>query len=322
MDRLESMTTFVAAVEAGSLSAAARRLRKPLPTVSRKVAELEQHLGTRLLTRSSRNLSLTDAGRTYLMACKQVLEDLAEAERAATGEYSAPRGDLVMTAPVVFGRLHALPVVSEFLGRYPDIDVRLILVDRMTSLREERIDVALRIGDLPDSSLVASRVGTIRLSACASPAYLRQRGTPRRPQDLSKHACVSFEGVSSPRAWPFRVGKRDLAVRVRSRLVVNTAEAAVDAAVAGLGITRVLSYQLALAGDQALRRVLQAFEPPPIPVQLVYAGNTLLPVKLRAFLDFAIPRLRDRLSSLTERPRAPSRAASVRPGRSGSSGSP
>src|SRR5947209_7023566 len=183
MDRLEAMQLLVAAVEAGSLSGAGRRIGVPLTTVSRKVAELEAHLATRLLTRTRRGLTLTDSGRSYVDACKRILDDIGAAERAASGEFSAPRGDLVITAPIVFGRVHVVPVVVEFLKAYRDIDVRMQLGDRVANLLEEHIDVALRVGALPDSSLVASRVGLIRRIVCASPAYFAARGVPVRPGD-------------------------------------------------------------------------------------------------------------------------------------------
>jgi DNA-binding transcriptional LysR family regulator len=296
MDRLESMSILVAAVEAGSLSAAARRLGTPLATVSRKVSELEAHLRTRLLNRSSRNLTLTDAGRSYLEACKRILEDVGEAERAASGEYSAPKGDLIITAPIVFGRLHVLPIAMEFLKAYPDIDIRIVLADRVVNLLEDHVDLAVRIGELPDSSLVATRIGAIRRVVCGSPAYFAERGTPQSPGELGVHDCITFEGLSSPHAWGFTTGKSDASVPIRSRLVVNTAEAAIDAAIAGVGITRVLSYQIANAMQAgALAVVLEEFEPVPAPVSLVYAGQRRLPLKLRAFLDFAAPRLKARL---------------------------
>ncbi|TIT75955.1 MAG: LysR family transcriptional regulator, partial [Mesorhizobium sp.] len=172
MDRLDAMSLFVATVEAGSLSAAARRAGVPLATVSRKLSVLETHLKTRLLNRSARRLTLTDAGQSYLAACRRILEEVSEAERAAAGEYSSPTGELVITAPVVFGRLHVLPVVTAFLAAYPDVDIRLTLSDRITQLVEEHIDLAVRIGELPDSAMVAMRVGSIRRVVCASPAYL------------------------------------------------------------------------------------------------------------------------------------------------------
>ncbi|RWL79643.1 MAG: LysR family transcriptional regulator [Mesorhizobium sp.] len=297
MDRLDAMSLFVATVEAGSLSAAAKRAGVPLATVSRKLSELEKHLGTRLLNRSTRRLALTDAGQSYLAACRRILDEVNEAERTAAGEYSSPTGELVITAPVVFGRLHVLPVITDFLAIYPQVDVRLTLSDRITQLVEEHIDLALRIGELPDSAMVAIRVGSIRRIVCASPAYLASHGTPEKPSELAGHNCVTFEGLAAPATWSFGAGKAETTVPVRSRLQVNTAEAAIDAAIAGLGLTKVLSYQ-ADAGVRAgaLRVVLEPFEPPPWPVSLVHAGQGRLPMKLRAFLDFAAPRLKERLA--------------------------
>src|SRR5215468_1889819 len=228
MDRLESMSTLLAVVDAGSLSAAARRLKTPLTTVSRRVSELETSLKTRLLTRSSRRVALTDAGRSYVAACKRILEELGEAERAAAGEYSAPTGDLLVAAPVVFGRLHVLPIAIEFLRAYPDIDIRLRLADSIVNILEEPVDLAVRIGHLPDSGLVARRIGAIRRVICASPSYLAARGTPKEPADLAAHDCITFEGMAAPEAWTFPTGKSEAVVAIRSRLAVNTAEAALD----------------------------------------------------------------------------------------------
>ena len=235
IDRLESMSILLTAVEAGSLSAAARRLDTPLATVSRKVSELEAHLKTRLLNRSSRQLTLTDAGRSYVAACRRILEDVGEAERAARGEYSAPKGELIITAPIVFGRLHVLPVVAEFLRAYPDIDIRMVLTDRIVNLLEDHVDLAVRISELPDSSLIATRVGAVRRVVCGSPAYFAAHGMPKSPGELRTHACVTFEGLMSPDTWIFTTGKSITSVAVHSRLVVNTAEAAIDAAIVGLG---------------------------------------------------------------------------------------
>ncbi|WP_376703018.1 LysR family transcriptional regulator [Mesorhizobium sp. ISC25] len=295
MDRLQSMSLFVAAAETGSLSAAGRRFGIPLTTVSRKVSDLERHLKTRLLNRSARQLSLTDAGHAYLAACRRILDEVGEAERIAAGEYSAPTGELIVTAPIVFGRLHVLPVVTGFLSVYPEVSVRLTLADRITQLVEEHIDLAIRIGELADSSLIATRLGSIRRVVCASPAYLTEHGTPKTPQELAAHSAITFEGLTAA-SWSFATGKSEFSVPVRSRLRVNTAEAAIDAAIAGVGVTRLLSYQIAAAvRSGTLRPVLQEFEPDPWPVSLVHAGQGLLPVKLRAFLDFAAPRLRRRL---------------------------
>jgi DNA-binding transcriptional LysR family regulator len=227
---------------------------------------------------------------------------VGEAERAAAGEYAAPRGELVVTAPIVFGRLHMLPVVADFLKTYPEIDVRMLLTDRVVPLLEEHIDVALRIADLPDSGLVAARIGMVRRVACASPAYLAAHGTPAHPRDLAAHACVAFEQMSARQAWTFasdKPGKPAITVPVRSRLAVSTAEAAVDAAVAGVGITRVICYQMASALHAgALRIVLAPFEPERWPISLVHAGQGNLPLKLRAFMDFAVPRLKARLAEV------------------------
>jgi DNA-binding transcriptional LysR family regulator len=297
MDRLESMSTLLAAVEAGSLSAASRKLRMPLATVSRKVSELEAHLRTRLVNRTNRRLTLTDAGRSYVAACKRILEDIGEAERAATGEYIAPRGDLIVTAPIVFGRLHVMPVAIEFLKAYPDINIRVALADRVVNLQEDDVDLAIRIGELPDSSLVATRVGAVHRVVCGSPAYFAARGTPKSPGELGTHDCITFDGLLSPDSWKFAVGKSSVSVAIHSRLIVNTAEAAIDAAIAGVGVTRVLSYQVASAlraGTLAL--VLRKFEPAPWPVSLVYAGRGPVPLKLRAFIDFAAPRLKAKLA--------------------------
>jgi len=297
MDRFDARSVLLAVTDAGSLSAGARRLGMPLATVSRKVSELEAHLHTKLLNRGSRRLELTDAGQSYVAACRRILEDVVEAERAASGEYRAPRGELVITAPIVFGRLHVLPIVGAFLKAYPDIDVRLTLADRVVNILEEHVDVALRIGELPDSSLIASRVGLIRRVVCASPDYLEARGTPADPNDLESHDCVTFEGLTSSRSWTFWNNGVPRVAAIPSRLVVNTAESAVDMAVAGLGLTRLLSYQIeAPLAEGKLRVVLERFEPPQVPVSLVYGSSGLLPLKLRAFLDFAMPRLKAKLA--------------------------
>jgi DNA-binding transcriptional LysR family regulator len=304
MDRLESMTILLAVVDAGSLSAAARRLGMPLATVSRKVAELETHLHTRLLHRTTRQLSLTEAGAAYVAACRRILDEIGEAERIATGEYATPKGELTVTAPIVFGRLHIVPVVAEFLAQFPEIAIRLMLTDRVVHMMDEQIDVALRIGQLPDSSLMATSVGTVRRVICGSPAYLEKHGTPAAPRELAGHSCINFEVLESRRAWMFGSGKSALSVPVVSRLEVNTAEAAISAAILGVGLVRVLSYQVADAlAAGALSVVLENYESAPFPVSMVHKGQTPLPRKLRAFLDFVAPRLKDRIAaSLTALP--------------------
>ena len=297
MNRLESMSILIAVVDSGSLSAAARHLGMPLATVSRKVGELESHLKTRLLHRTTRQLSLTEAGSSYVAACRRILEEIGEAERAATGEYASPKGELVVTAPVVFGRLHVVPVVADFLANYPEIGINLVLTDRVVHLMDEHADVAIRIGALPDSTLMATGVGTVRRVICASPAYLATHGVPTRPRDLAGHECITFEVLASMRAWVFGSGKSELSVPVHSRLAVNTAEAAISAAILGVGLIRVLSYQVADAvRDNVLSVVLDTYESAPLPINLVHKGQAPVPLKLRAFLDFVTPRLRTRTS--------------------------
>jgi DNA-binding transcriptional LysR family regulator len=284
MDRLEAMSIFLAVVDAGSLSSAARRQKTPLATVSRKISELESHLQTKLFNRSTRKVVLTEAGSSYVVACKRILADVMEAERAASGEYAAATGGLTVTAPVGLGRAYLIPILAEFLKAYPEIDVELVLNDRIMSLPEEQIDVALRMGPLPDSSLMALRLGGIRRIFCASPTY------------LAGHDCVSYPSLLSPDVWTFVGDESNLAVRVHSRLVVSNAEAACDAARAGIGITAAFSYLVESALKAGtLTTLLDEFQPPAWPVSLVYMAGRFLPIKLRAFLDFAAPRLKVRL---------------------------
>ena len=297
MDRLEAMSVFAAIVDGGSLSAAGRHLGVPLATVSRKLADLEAHLHTRLLTRSTRKLVLTEAGRGYLVACRQILEQVEEAERTAAGAYANVKGQLVIAAPIVFGRLHVVPVAAAFLEQHPEVDIQLRLGDRNANLIEEHVDVALRIGTLPDSNLVATQVGAIRRVVCASPEYLQRFGVPQSPDDLATHRCINFDSIDAAAAWTFigSAGEKR-SVAIRSRLTVTTADAAIAAATLGLGLTRVLSYQVADAlHDGRLVRVLADDEPPEVPASLIYAGQGRLPMKTRAFIDWAVARLRERL---------------------------
>jgi len=291
VDRLDAMRVFVAVAEAGSLSAAARRMRAPLTSVSRKLGALEDELGVRLVMRTTRKLALTDVGRGYLDSCRRVLGEVEDGERLAAGAQAEPRGVLSITAPIVFGRLHVLPVIAELLAAYPALDVRLSMSDRVVDLVEDGLDAAVRIGVLADSSAVAIKLGEVRYVVCASPAYLRARGTPETPDDVAPHACIMFA------PWSFR-GRR---IAIHARLAVDTAEAALDAALAGLGLTRVLSYQAAehvRAGR--LKIVLAEHEDPPLPVHVVHADARLVPARLRAFVDFAVPRLRARLRSIRD----------------------
>ena len=301
MDRLDAMSTVVAVAEAGSLSAAARQLKAPLATVSRKVSDLESHLGTKLFIRTSRKVGLTDAGTSYVAAAKRILADVNEAERAASGEYAAPTGELVVTAPVGLGRVHLIPILTDFFSAYPDIDVRLVLADRVMNLADDHIDVALRVGALPDSSLIAIRVGGVRRVLCASPDYLSRRGTPKSLDELAAHDCISNSVFLASDTWRFLKDGAEVSIPIRSRLVVSHIETACDAASAGIGIAAMMSYHAAAAlADGTLTTVLDEFQPPGFPVHLVYAAGRFLPIKLRAFLDFTAPRLKARLQTGAE----------------------
>jgi len=297
VDRLEAMTILLAAVDTGSLSGASRHLRIPLATVSRRVAELEEHLKVRLLHRGHRKVVLTDAGRSYVDSCRRIMEEIAEIERTASGEYRAPQGELIITAPAVLGRTHVLAVVAEFQRAFPDIRVRLQLMDRYVNLVEEHVDVAVRIGELADSSMIATRLGLIRRVLCASPAYLKTRGVPKEPADLASHDCVTYDLANT---WEFRRNGATQAIHVPSRLTVNLGEAAVAAAVAGAGISRALSYLIEdLLKSRSLVTLLDSYEPSPMPVSVIFPGQRHVPLKLRAFLDFAVPRLRKRFGYLS-----------------------
>ena len=299
MDRFEAMRTLVAAVDGGSLSAASRSLGIPLPTVSRRVSDLEALLGARLVVRTSRKLLLTETGAAYVATARRLLEGLAEAEALASGEYHAPRGELLVTAPILFGALHVAPVVHAFLAAFPEVTVRLVLSDGILDLAESQIDVAVRIGSLPDSALVAKRVGAVRWLACASPAYLARRGMPATPDALSEHDCIAFEGLDLWRDWSFAGEGKLQTVRIRPRYSVNTADAVVAGALAGLGIAYVATYQVAdCVRDGSLVPVLADRAASPVPVQLIHPPRQPQPKKLRAFMDFAAPRLVERLSAV------------------------
>ena len=301
MDRLEAMSVLLAVAEAGSISAASRKLKVPLATISRKVSELEAHLKVRLLMRSNRNISLTEAGHSFVAASRRILAEVNDAERDVSGENLTLKGELVLSAPIALGRFYLLPVVEDFLKDHPNIDIRMMLADRRLNMIEDHIDIGLRVGELDDFSLVAKKVGTVRRVVCASPAYLKRRGIPKTPTDLKAHDCVTFENTLSPQAWTFNVGKSEKSFPVHSRLIVSTAEAACDAAVAGLGLTRMLDYQVAAplrAG--ALKLVLESYRSSPKPIHLIYEAGRHLPLKIRTFLDYAAPRLKKAIRAVAE----------------------
>ncbi|QGZ65763.1 LysR family transcriptional regulator [Paraburkholderia acidisoli] len=306
MDRLEAMEMLVTAVDGGSLSAAARQLKTPVSTLTRKVADLEALLGTRLLIRTTRKLTLTDTGMAYVAAARRILDLVRDQEHEATGEFATARGELVVTAPVQLGRLHVLPIINQFLAQYPDITVRLLLSDRNVDLTDAHADLAVRIGELPDSNLIATRIGALRPVVCASPAFLADRAPPREPDDLVKYPCVVFNSpYLSP--WRFRLPatKKTYLLEVKPRLEVTAPDAAVSAAVDNAGITFVFEHDAdeAVRGGQ-LEILLPQFEIEPVPVHLVHVSRNLMAVKLRHFIDFAAPRLRESLARFGKRKRS------------------
>jgi DNA-binding transcriptional LysR family regulator len=297
MDRLGSMSVIIAVAEAGSLSAASRKLKTPIPTVSRRVSELEARLNTELFQRSSRQMRLTDAGRSYIEACKRIIEQVEDAEREASGEYRTPTGDLTVTTPWGLGHMHLVPIACEFMAEYPDIGLRLLLTDRVLRPLEDHIDVSIRIGPLADSSMIATRIGSVRMVACASPQYLKTHGLPEELADLAHHECITIDDFGAQQSWRFVKGNREVSAPIRSRLTVNTSEAAVEAAIAGAGIARIMSYKMEAArGSGALAIILEEFELEPMPVHIVYPERKPMPLKLRAFLDWVTPRLKARLA--------------------------
>lgn len=292
---------LLTAAEKGSLSAAGRALKVPLATLSRKISDLETFLGTRLLIRTTRKLTLTDAGITYVAAARRILEQVEDAEQEAAGEFTAPKGELVITAPILFGRLHVLPVVADFLALFSEINVRLVLADRNVNLIDDHVDMAIRIGKLPDSSMVATQVGLMRTVVCASFELMDERGVPRTPDDLLKLPCVTVDTPMPSPGWRFKApgSGTTFEIPVVPRLSVTTAEAAAQAAIRSVGVTRLLHYQVVEAVDAgALRIILDEFEPDPAPVNLVHASRGQMPLKMRRFLDFAAPRLRKGVATI------------------------
>jgi len=294
MDRLQAMTTFVAVVDSGGFASAARKLNLSPPVVTRAVAELEERLGLRLLTRTTRVVRVTDAGARFAEDCRRILADIDEAETVATGTHAAPRGTLTLTAPVLFGHLYVTPVLVRYLQHYPEVDAQCLFLDRVVNVVEEGIDVAVRIGELPDSSLQAVRVGRVRRVLVAAPAYLKAQGVPQRPEDLARHAIVSASGVTPVSEWRFNDAGKPLLQRMQPRMRTTTNDSAIAAAVAGLGVTRLLSYQVAShVRSGALQVLLEDFEPAPLPVHVVHHEGRRATQKVRAFIDLAVDMLRE-----------------------------
>lgn len=299
MDHLDSLRVFIAVADTGGFAKAARRMGLSAPAVTRAIGALEQRLSAQLLLRSTRSLRLTDAGERFLADCRRIVMDLEDAEAAVGGVHAQPRGALAITAPSMFGRLHVAPLVLDFLERHPQVGARTLFVDRLVHLLEEGIDVALRIARLPDSGLSAVPVGAMRVMTVATPAYLAQHGTPLQPADLLLHQGIGFaQDGAQPAPWSFYPPGRKTAaacerVTPPMRLVANTSELGIAAALRGQGFVRALAYQLAeplQAG--ALQAVLTDWEPAPVPVHLVTLAGRHGPAKQRAFVDFAVERLR------------------------------
>jgi DNA-binding transcriptional LysR family regulator len=295
---------LVSSVEEGSLSAAARRMRIPVATLTRNVNDLEAFVGTKLLVRTTRKLTLTDAGAEYVASAKRILEQVDEQERRAAGEFTTPRGELVVTTPVQVARLRVLPVINQFLTAYPEIRIRLLQSDRNVDLVDSHADVAIRVGRLRDSSLVATRVGSLRVVVVASKELLEKYGVPQTPDDLRAYPCVVFDSPSlSP--WRFRNPGTEHVFTIEDvpRLLVSSPDAAADAAIDSIGATLLLEHDVAAAVNAGkLQFILQEFEVEPIPVHLVHLSRNMMPVKLRRFIDFAVPKLREALADFGRAP--------------------
>ncbi|AJR23585.1 LysR family transcriptional regulator [Sphingobium sp. YBL2] len=285
MDRFDALSAFVAVADQRGFAAAARKLGMSPPAVTRAVAALERHLGVTLFHRSTRAVSLTDEGAAFLDRARRIMSDLREAEQIVMGGRSAPRGQLYVTAPVMFGRLHVLPAIGALLAAHDGLSARMMLIDRNVRIVEEGIDVAVRIGPLADSALRVMSIGSVRQTIVASPAYLAAHGVPATPADLAGHRCIVGSGIRIGAAWRFG-GKAESTVEVAPRLTVNTIDGTIAAAEAGVGVANVLSYQAAEAvAAGRLVRLLEDHAPPPVPVSLLYdAGRAAMPA-VRLFLE-------------------------------------
>ncbi|MGM9513471.1 LysR family transcriptional regulator [Roseateles sp. DB2] len=293
MDRLHLINVFVSVVDANGFAGAARKLNISPPAVTRAISELEAHLGVRLLTRTTRVVRVTEAGARYVEDCRRILAELAEADESVSGLHAAPRGRLTLTAPVLFGALFVTPVVAEYLQRYPEVTASCWFLDRVVNMVDEGVDIAVRIGELPDSSLQAIRVGRVRRVICAAPDYLARHGTPQTPDELTTHTIVSASGVTPTPEWRLVENGAPKLVKLQPRMTTTTNDSAVAAAVAGFGLTRLLSYQVAEhVREGRLQIVLSEFETAPLPVHLVHREGRHASQKARAFLDLAIERLR------------------------------
>jgi DNA-binding transcriptional LysR family regulator len=293
MDKLHAMVVFIQIVDRGSLTLAAESIGTSLPSVVRTLAALEESLGVRLLNRTTRRISLTQEGRLYLARCRRILSEIDEAESELSSQRQEPRGELRVTAPVHFGRLHVAPIVMRYVRQFKNTSVELLLLDRVVNLVEDGIDVAIRIGHLADSSLIAIPAGHIRRQVCASPSYLKSKGIPREPNDLAKHDCLRLTGLAPSAAWSFQGKGRTMTIPVNGPFVCNQAAATIDACVDGLGVGTFLSYQIApMVAQKKLKLILVDYEPPPIPLSIVYPHAKLLSARVRVFAEWATESLR------------------------------
>ena len=294
MDRFHLMAVFVAVAEEESFAGGARRLGLSPPAVTRAVASLENRLGVKLLTRTTRFVRATDAGLRYLDNARRIIAEADEADDAAAGVNAEPRGHLAVTAPVLFGRMFVMPGIVEYLRRFPDMSLSALFLDRVVNLLEEGMDVGVRIGELPDSTMRAVNVGHVRRVVCASPAYLAAHGVPRAPLDLAKHSMIASSAVSSNVDWRFDDGSKTISVKVNPRLTVTNNDAAIEAARQGFGVTRLLSYQIAphIASGQ-LKTILSEYEPPRLPIQVLHREGRQASAKVRTFVDLLVARLRN-----------------------------
>jgi DNA-binding transcriptional LysR family regulator len=288
------MKVFVAVAEEQGFSAGARRLRMSPPAVTRAISALEERLGVKLLDRTTRYVRATETGLRYLEDSRRILSEVEAADEAAAGINAEPRGHLAVTAPVLFGRKFVMPGIIDYLERYPDTDVSALFLDRVVNFLEEGLDVGVRIGELPDSSMRALRVGSVRLILCASEDYLQRNGVPRKPDDLLGHTLITSHAGSGIFDWRFDTEKGSRPLRIHPRLTVTTNDAAIEAALAGFGITRLLSYQVAtLLADGTLKTLLEEFESPPLPIHILHREGRFASARVRAFVDLLANRLRN-----------------------------
>ena len=299
MDRFQLMTVFVAVAEEESFAGGARRLSMSPPAVTRAIAMLETRLGIKLLTRTTRHVRATDAGLRYLDSARRILADAEEADEAAAGIHAAPRGQLAVTAPVLFGNMFVTPAIVGYLERYPDVTLNAVFLDRVVNLLEEGLDVGVRIGELPDSSMRAIPVGHVRRVVCAAPDYLARHGEPDEPQALARHCIINASPVSPASEWRFGNISNGIAVKIQPRLNMTSNEAAIQAVLRGFGITRLISYQVSahlVAGR--LKRILAAHEPAPMPIHVLHREGRQASAKVRSFVDFLVGELRGRLGEI------------------------